>query len=98
MSAARAPSARLNSSPDFNKTCRQCSTSSSRRAVSTATNKPGTMAMDIRIYRPRCLAHRSRSPIKEGNLVLGAWQQVFHLECDVKPRQRTIVITVMGEE
>ena len=37
-------------------------------------------------------------PIKEGNLVLGAWQQVFHLECDVKPRQRTIVITVMGEE
>ncbi len=37
-------------------------------------------------------------PIKEGNLVLGTWQQVFHLECDVKPRQRTIVITVMGEE
>src|SRR3989442_3658860 len=36
-------------------------------------------------------------PIKEGNLVLGTWQQVFHLECDVKPRQRTIVITVTGE-
>src|SRR6266496_2161814 len=36
-------------------------------------------------------------PIKEGNLVLGTWQQVFHLECDVNPRQRTIVITVMGE-
>jgi len=31
-------------------------------------------------------------PIKEGNLVLGTWQQVFHLECDVKPRQRTIVM------
>jgi len=29
--------------------------------------------------------------------VLGTWQQVFHLECDIKPRQRTIVITVMGD-
>jgi hypothetical protein len=24
-------------------------------------------------------------PIKEGKLVLGTWQQVFHLEWDVKP-------------
>ncbi|MHC1766791.1 MAG: secondary thiamine-phosphate synthase enzyme YjbQ [Verrucomicrobiia bacterium] len=36
-------------------------------------------------------------PIKSGKLVLGAWQQIFHLECDIKPRQRTIEITVMGE-
>jgi secondary thiamine-phosphate synthase enzyme len=36
-------------------------------------------------------------PIKEGRLVLGTWQQVFHLECDVKPRRRTIAVTVMGE-
>jgi secondary thiamine-phosphate synthase enzyme len=36
-------------------------------------------------------------PIKDGKLVLGTWQQVFHLECDIKPRQRTIVITVMGD-
>jgi secondary thiamine-phosphate synthase enzyme len=36
-------------------------------------------------------------PIKQGQLVLGTWQQVFHLECDVKPRDRTIVVTVMGE-
>jgi secondary thiamine-phosphate synthase enzyme len=36
-------------------------------------------------------------PIKDGKLVLGTWQQVFHLECDIKPRQRTIVVTVMGE-
>jgi secondary thiamine-phosphate synthase enzyme len=36
-------------------------------------------------------------PIKEGKLVLGTWQQVFHLECDIKPRRRTILITVMGE-
>ena len=36
-------------------------------------------------------------PVKDGKLVLGTWQQVFHLECDIKPRQRTIVVTVMGE-
>jgi secondary thiamine-phosphate synthase enzyme len=36
-------------------------------------------------------------PVKDGRVVLGTWQQVFHLECDVKPRRRTIAITVMGE-
>ena len=36
-------------------------------------------------------------PVKDGKLVLGTWQQVFHLECDIKPRRRTINITVMGE-
>ena len=36
-------------------------------------------------------------PVSDGALVLGTWQQVFHLECDVRPRQRTIVVTVMGE-
>jgi len=28
--------------------------------------------------------------------VLGAWQQIFHLECDVRGRQRTVVVTVSG--
>jgi secondary thiamine-phosphate synthase enzyme len=36
-------------------------------------------------------------PVTDGRLVLGTWQQIFHLECDVKPRRRTIVVTVMGE-
>ena len=36
-------------------------------------------------------------PIAEGKLVLGTWQQIFHLECDVRGRQRTIVITVLGQ-
>ena len=36
-------------------------------------------------------------PIKDSKLVLGTWQQVFHLECDIKPRRRTIVVTVMGD-
>lgn len=36
-------------------------------------------------------------PITQGRLKLGTWQQIFHLECDVKPRQRTISVTVYGE-
>jgi thiamine phosphate synthase YjbQ (UPF0047 family) len=36
-------------------------------------------------------------PIQEGSLVMGTWQQIFHLECDIKPRQRRIIVTVMGE-
>lgn len=36
-------------------------------------------------------------PVSDGQLVLGTWQQVFHLECDVRPRQRTVVVTVIGE-
>lgn len=36
-------------------------------------------------------------PIAEGKLVLGTWQQIFHLECDVRGRQRTVVITVLGQ-
>ena len=36
-------------------------------------------------------------PIADGRLVLGTWQQIFHLECDNKPRQRTVVVTVLGE-
>jgi len=36
-------------------------------------------------------------PIQEGELVLGTWQQVFHLECDIKPRSRQIVVTVLGD-
>ena len=36
-------------------------------------------------------------PVAGGRLVLGTWQQIFHLECDVKPRRRKIVVTVAGE-
>jgi len=36
-------------------------------------------------------------PVSDGRLVLGTWQQIFHLECDIKPRTREIVVTVMGE-
>lgn len=36
-------------------------------------------------------------PVRGGQPVLGTWQQVFHLECDVRPRERTVVVTVMGD-
>jgi secondary thiamine-phosphate synthase enzyme len=36
-------------------------------------------------------------PIAGGELVLGTWQQIFHLECDVRGRERTVMVTVMGE-
>ena len=36
-------------------------------------------------------------PVAEGQLLLGTWQQIFHLECDTKPRERTIVVTVQGK-
>ncbi len=36
-------------------------------------------------------------PITDGNLQLGTWQQIFHLECDVKTRSRKIVVTVQGD-
>jgi secondary thiamine-phosphate synthase enzyme len=35
-------------------------------------------------------------PIAEREPILGTWQQIFLLECDITPRQRTIVVTVMG--
>ena len=36
-------------------------------------------------------------PIAGGKPVLGTWQQIFHLECDVRGRQRSVVVTVMGD-
>jgi secondary thiamine-phosphate synthase enzyme len=36
-------------------------------------------------------------PVTAGKLVLGTWQQIFHLECDVRGRERSVVITVIGE-
>jgi secondary thiamine-phosphate synthase enzyme len=36
-------------------------------------------------------------PVGGGMPVLGTWQQIFFLECDVRARRREIVVTVMGE-
>ena len=36
-------------------------------------------------------------PVAGGKPVLGTWQQIFHLECDVRGRKRVVVITVVGD-
>jgi len=36
-------------------------------------------------------------PIAGGKLALGTWQQIFHLECDVRGRKRTVIVTLVGE-
>jgi len=36
-------------------------------------------------------------PIANSKLLLGTWQQIFHLECDVRPRRRTVIVTVLGD-
>lgn len=37
------------------------------------------------------------APVRDGDLVLGTWQQIFHIENDVKPRRRTVLVTVTGD-
>lgn len=36
-------------------------------------------------------------PVAAGKLVLGTWQQIFHLECDVRSRDRSIMVTVFSD-
>jgi secondary thiamine-phosphate synthase enzyme len=36
-------------------------------------------------------------PVSAGRALLGTWQQIILLECDTRPRERTVVLTVMGE-
>ena len=36
-------------------------------------------------------------PIIDGKTALGRWQQIFHIECDIRSRQRNVVITVTGD-
>ncbi len=37
------------------------------------------------------------APVKAGRLALGPWQQIIILECDVRPRKRTVTITIIGQ-
>lgn len=36
-------------------------------------------------------------PVTQGTPNVGTWQQIFFLECDVRARQRSIVVTVVGD-
>jgi thiamine phosphate synthase YjbQ (UPF0047 family) len=36
-------------------------------------------------------------PVIDGQVVLGTWQSLVFVETDVHPRQRTVIIQVIGE-
>jgi secondary thiamine-phosphate synthase enzyme len=36
-------------------------------------------------------------PFVEGQLTLGTWQQIIHVDFDNRPRRRTLAVQVMGE-
>jgi secondary thiamine-phosphate synthase enzyme len=36
-------------------------------------------------------------PFMDSNLLLGTWQQIVVLEMDTRPRQRSVVIQILGE-
>ena len=36
-------------------------------------------------------------PIRDKKLVLGTWQQIVFIELDVRPRDRTVVVQLIGE-
>ena len=36
-------------------------------------------------------------PVTDARMALGTWQQIFHLECDIKTRRRKIIVTVYGD-
>ena len=35
-------------------------------------------------------------PIEKGSLVLGTWQQIVFIECDIRPRSRKIIVHIVG--
>jgi secondary thiamine-phosphate synthase enzyme len=36
-------------------------------------------------------------PFANGQMTLGTWQQIIHVDFDVRPRQRELVVQIMGE-
>jgi secondary thiamine-phosphate synthase enzyme len=36
-------------------------------------------------------------PVIDSRLVLGTWQQIVYIDFDVRPRQRSLTVTVIGE-
>ena len=36
-------------------------------------------------------------PFVEGRLMLGTWQQIIHVDFDVRPRRRELVVQMIGE-
>jgi len=73
-------------------TCRRFWTHSYRRAAVTATSGNGHSHLQATVVGPSLTA-----PIVDGKLLLGTWQQIIHLECDVRGRRRTVIVTATGD-
>jgi secondary thiamine-phosphate synthase enzyme len=35
-------------------------------------------------------------PVENGRLILGTWQQIVFVECDIRPRSRKIIVHIVG--
>jgi len=35
-------------------------------------------------------------PIENGKLLLGTWQQIVFVECDIRPRRRRLIVHIVG--
>ena len=35
-------------------------------------------------------------PVENGRLILGTWQQIIFVECDIRPRSRKIIVHIVG--
>jgi secondary thiamine-phosphate synthase enzyme len=78
-------------------TCPPFWTISFRPAAITVMSRRGMTATDIHL-QATLLGPSLVVPISDGRLVLATWQQILHLECDVRGRERTIVVSVIGDE
>ena len=36
-------------------------------------------------------------PFSGGRLILGRWQQIIHVDFDIRPRQRELIVQLIGE-
>jgi hypothetical protein len=54
-------------------------------------------AMAIRICRPPSSGHLRPYPLLMASCFSVRGSNIFHLECDVRGRQSTLVITVVGD-
>lgn len=47
--------------------------------------------------RAAILGQGESVPVKDGDLFLGAWQNIFLVNLDTKPREREVIVQVVGD-
>ena len=61
------------------------------------TTPVGATGTGIAMFAPVLLGPSLTIPFMEGELTLGTWQQVVHIDFDVRPRQRELILQMIGE-